>query len=517
MRLKNAANRAPVRHTVGAPQLQRAGLCVGVAVLMYWTAAGSLFLHAPGAQCALVVGAAAGLIGGVWTASGSAAFAMLLGLVTGPSSVWLPGQVTFAPVQLVWVLLAAGVAAGLAWTVSNRRTDPRWILVAVVGFMVVNAWWTTIEIDSTPLFDVRTNTSIPPLSKVIDADVTGKMRNSDEYLYAWVRQKMRSGTDYYTAFAGARRSIVAGSTGPTSVLNIREPLLYWYFAVASPWLIILSLLSIGTVAALSPILLLRDVVKRPVVLPAVAAILSLTIPLVTTSTVLFAEAWSGMLCLLAATAIAVAQRSARWRLFSALAVALTLLAFLVREFAVFALFAGLASAWFGLPERRRFGLTAWGAALGVGGVAYAAHFVAALPHLAHPAAGASGEGFGLFRGGLSYALSAFTFDSHVFAFPFRVGNTVPYVLALLGVVGAFYLRERATKVFVLGMLASLVSVNFLGGNGAQAAGTTDVVNYWGLMMLFTLYACMPGAFALVPVARSRADARPSDQQRSGPR
>jgi hypothetical protein len=376
--------------------------------------------------------------------------------------------------------------------------------MAAVALMVANMWWTVIEIDATPVYDVRTSMNTPPLSAAIEGDLTGILRQTDGYLFAWVRQQMRKGTGYYEAYAAARPATTPGTTGPTSVLNIREPLLYWAFAAApNAWVIIGGLLALGTLTAVSSFVLLSDVVKLPVVLPAVAAILTFTVSIASTTTLLFAESWSGMLSLLVVVAVALSQRSPRWRTFVVVAAALALLAVLIREFAFFVVLAGLASSWFGAREERRFRTLVWGGALALAVVAYATHYVAALPHVVHAVAGANQEGFGLFKGGIGFALTAFAFDSHVFAYPFRVAEAVPYLLAALGVAGAVLLPTPQTRVVALGGIIPVFLAGLVAGNAAHMVGLTQSVNYWGIMMLFVVYACIPAVFSLMPAARVR--------------
>jgi hypothetical protein len=177
---------------------------------------------------------------------------------------------------------------------------------------------------------------------------------------------------------------------------------------------------------------------------------------------------------------------------------------LVREFALAVILAGLVSSWFAEPARKRFRAIAWGAALAAGLIGYGLHVAAALPHVTHPAAGGTAEGFALFKGGMAFAAEAFTYDTHMFAFPFLLQQTIPVVLALLGIVGVWWLRTTQTKVMALISIAVLILVDFVAGNSAFGVGTGESVNYWGMMMLFMVYACVPAALAVLPIARTRA-------------
>ena len=486
------------------PQVERTALCFGVALLTYWCIAGSLVYYWPEAQAALIVGVTAGLIGSVWSAAACSGSAMVLGLLLGPHNMWRSSLPPEIPLLVAWVLLAATVAAVVALIVSRRLVAPRWLFWGVVALMVVNLWMTAATLDMMPRFNPSTGGPRPSVQAAIGGE-PGSALNIDEYLYEWLLRSMKDGSGYYSAFSAARPAVVPGAVAPSSILNVREPTLYLALAAApNPWIVIGAQLLLVTGAALGVTALVRDVVKLPLALPGVAAVLAIGVFL-SSQVPLYAEAWAGPLALIALALVAASGRQARWRPLVVCAAAAALLAFLVRELAVFVVLAGLAGAWFAPAEQRSFRMKVWAGALALAVAGFAAHWWLAAPHLVGPTTAAVGaEGFAFLGGGPSFALSALVYGaSEMFVVTYTAG-LVPWLLAALGLIGAFLLPRPETRIMAVGTVFGILLTSLVAGNGAHDSLTGASRNYWGATSAFVMYGCVPVAFSLLRAARSSA-------------
>lgn len=479
---------------------QRSAVAGLVALLMQWCTSGSLFFYVPEMQGALVVGIAAGLIGTEWVAAAVAAVAVMVGDITGPTNLWVGGG-GLSVATLGWAALAGVTAFGVSTVLRRRLVREVWVFWFAAGLIIVNAWASVIAVDSSRITDPTSGRIYSSIADSLTGDINGPGANGDEKLYAWLIGKMRSGVGYYEAFAQARPTMSKGSNGPTGIFNFREPLFYTAVASApSPWLVIGALLLLMSLVVVLAVPLVRDVVKMPVALPAMAALASYTVWVGIAP--LFTELWAGLLCLLAVELTALASRSTRWRLLVVASAATALAAFLVRELALAVLFAGVASAWFGPGEQKTFRIRVWAGAVALGMAGFAAHAIVASRHVVPVIKGAAAhEGLALFQGGIGYALSGFAYSAEVFQPRGGPEWLIVALLAVLGVAGTFMLPGKDVRVMTWAVLGSILLLGLLASNSAHTS--EGQMNYWNLTGQFLVFASISCVFAWLPVARVR--------------
>jgi hypothetical protein len=486
----------------GTVATQRVILCVSVAALTYWCTSGALFVHVPEIQRAVLVGLAAGLIGNMWVAAGGATGISLLGLAVGPANFWGMGSAPLSAVALSGVAIAGVVAVGAVLLGRYVPTSSQWVFWAAVVLIIVNMWVTVIEVDTTPIFDVNAGKEYSTVYQSLQGDVNVPNEGSDERLFVWVVGKMRSGIGYYRAFADARPTITPGANGPTSIFNFREPMLYVLIAAApGAWLVIGMQLVLASVAALGLIWVLRDYVKLPVVLPGIAAVATLSAMLLTILP-LYAEVWTGLLCLIAVEFAVMSSRVENWQVLVISSAAVALCAFLIREFAVFLLVGGLVSAWVEEKSQRSFRLSVWAGALIAAVVGYGAHAAVALRHVVPYDPAKLHEGFAWLHGSLAFALSGLAHGHQALEFTTGPAIALSTLIALLGIVGLYLLPARGPQVMAAVLVGSLLLVGLLAGDGSQTKAGV-MTNYWGITSQFIVYGCIPLVFALIPAARVR--------------
>jgi hypothetical protein len=471
-----------------------------VALLTQWSTSGGLFFYLPEAQGALIVGIAAGLIGTEWVAAAVAAVAVIVGDLSGPTNLWVGGG-GLNVFTLGWAALAGATAFGVSAVLRRRLVREVWVFWFAAALIIANGWATVIAVDSSRITDPTSGRTYSSIADSLTGDINGPGANGDEKLYAWLVGKMRSGVGYYEAFAQARPTMSKGSNGPTGIFNFREPLFYTAVASApSPWLVIGALLLLMSLVVLLAVPLVRTAVKMPVVLPAMAALTSYTVWVGIAP--LFTELWAGLLCLLAVELTALASRSARWRLLVVASVLAALTAFLVRELALAVLLAGVASAWFGPAEQKTFRIRVWAGAVAVGIAGFAAHAIEASRHVVPVVKDAAAhEGLALFQGGIGYALSGFAYSAEVFQPRGGPQWMIVALLAAIGVAGTFMLPDKDVRVMTWAVVGSILLLGLLAGNSAHTS--EGQMNYWNLTGQFLVFASIPCAFALLPVARVR--------------
>lgn len=479
-------------------ELQRGVLCALATMLTYWCVSGALFAYGGEPQRAIIIGVVAGLVGGLWVALGCAVGASIVGALTGPLSLWAPLQGSLGP-WWVWMFLAGAVAAGTVLLRQWQPSSAAWAFWGVIALMIVNMWVTTFAVMSIERTDAAGKVYQPTYRQLV-GDMEAAPPRTDEELFVWVVGKMRSGTGFYDAFAQARPATLPGTNGPTSVLNIREPLLYVLLAASpSGWLSVGVLLFIASLAALGVVPLVRDVVRLPLALPGVAAVLSYAV-IVINDMPLYTEVWAGLLCLISVALGAMSYRHRHWRLLVLASATVALTAFLVREIAGLALAVGLLAAWFADKEQSAFRLRVWAGALVVAIAAFAAHAIAAQHHLVQPNPALLQEQFGFLRGGLGFAVDGLVHEAKAFYLAVGPANVLPYVLAILGIAGAWMIPARETRIAALGIIVAVFVLGLFVGNHARTVEGN--INYWGVISQFVLYAAIPLAFAAVPAARS---------------
>jgi len=213
------------------------------------------------------------------------------------------------------------------------------------------------------------------------------------------------------------------------------------------------------------------------------------IPFATTLMIFSPELWAGQLVLVAFVLFALSLRMDRWRWWLGLAVAVAVLAFLVRELAGTLFIAGLVAAWLGPADRRRWSIVAWVTGGLVAAAGFVAHAAASQPFLT----GAPGmELWG--RGGLEFAMRGLTFNTLAF------GAGIATVLAVLAYTGAALLPDVQRRAFALVILVTPMILFLFVGNGAVDPLTDAPVNYWSESFIPSAYACIPAVFGLIPGA-----------------
>ncbi len=472
---------------------------VAAATLSVVVSSGGLFFYLREAQVALLAGACAGLIApSRKSAAAVAAASVLAGLAVGPASAWSSATAgsTLVLAALAGAVLAAAVGFGVKIAAHRWRRSGSWIVWAVVGLLVANVWITTIRV-GTAVFTDANGRATTPFYQQLKGTAAAEAQSSDESRYQKVLRAVERGRPFYPTWHDVFGPMRAkNASAGASVFNYHLPTLFWFWAalpgsdvsVAYAYLVLLSL------AIVSVPFVTRGTVRLPLAIPGAAAVASYLFIHGYSLKVLDAEPWAGALAVLAVAAWALSSRGGRWRAWAVAAVALGLLAALAREPAVLVLIAGLASAILIRDAQRRFRVAAWG--LGVAAFAglYAAHYVNVRPLLWGPEVGA------VFRvSGLDTVISALTYGTPA------LGHSGPLtlVLACAGFLGIVQIRDRRTRLFVgIAVFSSLLTYLFV-NNGAVIAATRAPVNYWGVVVVPVIYACIPALFAVVPTMSGR--------------
>ncbi len=458
---------------------------------------GGLFLYASEAQAALLGGACAALIAPTRRSSAIVAgVAVWLGMSAGPANLWAAAVPWYVPLGAA--VIAGLMAAVIAWILkSTSRLVPRWsrrLTWAVIVLLIANVWVTTINlarsadvgydgVSGRPVFQLlsETTATVKPADSVID-----------QYAFLQVVEALKRGEPFYRTWRdelGPKR-VPHGSAG-NSVVNYHLPAIFWFWtglpgtsvSIVYAYLVLLSL-AIAAVPFVT-----RGTVGMPLAIPGAAGVSSYLLVYGYSLMVLSAEAWAAALGVLALAAWARSSASCRWRTWTVLAVVLGVLAALVREPAILIPFAGLCSALFVRDRQRAFRASAWAAGLGAFAVAYAVHYVYAQPWLDGPGLGAM-----LRLTGPETIISALTFGTRTLG----GSGVLPLLLACLGLAGIFQVKDRRTRVFVgAAVLSSMLAYLFV-TNGARSMATGAVINYWGIVIVPMIYACMPALFSVLP-------------------
>jgi hypothetical protein len=451
---------------------------------------GGLFLYAGEFQIALVAGVCAGLIAPSRNAGAATALAAFVtGMAIGPSSMWT-GPTPFGAATVAAAVLAAATAYGAKALLQRTPASGRWLTWAVVGLLVANLWVTIVQIDRAQLID-ESGQAAPSFFQELDGTAVVEQA-SDEYRYLRVLQAVRQGAPFYATWRdefGPLRA--ANASAGDSVFNYHLPTAFWFWAAlpGTPVSVVYAYLVLASLAVAAVPIAMRGTVRLPVAIPGAAAVASYLLAYGVQLTLLGGEAWAGALGVIALAAYVRSIASTRWRAWTVAAVALGVLAALVREPAVLLPIAGLASAFAVRDDRRRFRVAAWAAGLAVFAGLYAAHYVNVRPLLSGAATGAQ-----LAVSGIDMAVSALTYGTTALG----EGTLLPLLLAAGGIAGTLLLADRRARVFAaactIGSLVSYLVVN----NAARDAATGAAVNYWGGVMVPMVYACLPAALALFP-------------------
>lgn len=452
---------------------------------------GGLFIMVPWAQGAAIAGITVGLI------AARPSHAAMVGAIIGLLGSLLPPSQGYAslvtsllsgpPLILAAVITCSAAAALAAFLTSRAPTTRSWLLALALLLIVGNMWFTTLTVNNIASTQIA-GEHLPSFNTQLGGRISAAQKTQDAVLYFQVYEGMKHGTGFYPQYSKIHRATIGV---PISIVNYREPTIFWLWTLSPrPTDIVIAFLTLATVAILSLIPLNLAFAKLPLVIPAACALAAYFLFFTISMSLFMPDAWAGAVALLALSALGVSCRSRRWKLWTIAAVVLAVLSVLVREITTFMLVAGLASSAVGDESQKRFRASAWAAGLVAFVVAYAIHFRAAQPFIvarkALPQAG---------RGSLAFMLDALHYATHFLG----DHSWMPWVLAVLGLVGCFAVSDLRVRTFVLiATLAPLFSFLVL-GNGAHwfepRAGATLHYNYWGA-------AIEPLVFALVPIGLS---------------
>jgi hypothetical protein len=461
-----------------------------VSALVTATAVGSdLIVHFTQIQLAIVVAIAAGLCASRgWTGATAAGLGALVASWAEPP--WYVDQASSA-VAGIALATALGAAAG-GWLVFSARK--RWgptatkVLVGVaVLVLVVNLWTTSVLI---------VNQGDPSVVQLLDGTPPANIKLSDDIFYVRVHALLKAGGPFYQTFATAIKENPVWGITPPDVLAFRLPTFFWFWNLlpASHW-ILYAMLVLGTLLVAGEVLLCATVARLELAIPGAAALCSLLLFWTGDTFVLYTEAWAGCLTALAIVAFVVwARRGAESAFWAGLG--FVTLAAMLRELTGYLPFAGAAvtALWREKGWKRR--IVGWGAVCVFVIAVYAAHWNTASRYID------TSVKRGFTHGGWANLVAGVT--EGTLHMGFKVG--LPYVLVVLGLIGAACLPRRETRAFALAATLAPLALFMVAGNGALATETNRMVNYWGGIVVPVLVTLAPVAFAILP-GFSAEDAR----------
>lgn len=446
----------------------------------------AIFFYVPSVQNALVVGVAAGLVARARTSAALVAFAAsaLASLLIVPHELAALGGVAHGAALAGIAAGAALVAAGARWATTLRREMRVWASVGVVALLAANLAVTTLALDATPLAPGAQSAAVS-LAQVPPA---GTALN-DNAFYQRVLGLMSGGEGYYAAFRQAYHENARWASDPSSSLSYRLPTLFWFWTAlpAKPWSVFVAWVALAAAGIAAAAWLCSMRVPLPFAIPAAAGLASYFLLLGTTNAILATETWSAPLGVIAVALAVASYRRQRWLGWVVAAVAVSLLAALVRELMAYLLVAGLAAAFVSRREQRRARVAAWAVGLlGFFGL-YALHAVRVAGALSHQ----RGAGYYL-QGGLRYTYDAFTWASGYLGGPWLL-----IAFGMLAVLGAAFASSRAERVLLsIAAVAPVASFLVIGTGAVSDTGVP--VNYWAPIVVPVLIALAPWAAAAVP-------------------
>jgi hypothetical protein len=432
-------------------------------------------------QLGALAGATAGLVATSYLAAVGAAV-----LGCGLAAVLFPPAAPLDAAGSAYLLLAAAALAAGAFALGRVRFGRKLGAAIVVIALAVNAWVVVGSVVRLPMASRQGRSIVQELSA---RPATGQ-RILDSELYRDVSWNIHDGMPFYSAYSKAWRDIYT-NVHPHSLFDLRQPALFEFWAHLPGWpLSALWAFLVLMVAAMcaAPFVSSRAV---PFALGALSSAMIggyLMSFIFTQGSLYLFEQWTGAVAVFSMAAFALAQ-SKHHRVWMAVAAATAVLAFVSRELMVFLLVAGLASAFFGPERHRRYDIAVWGCAIAAAAVAYGLHASRAVALIsAAPQLGQAWVG----KGGFEYLALAVE-DFTKFVSP-HVG--VVWLLVLLGVVGALAQPDRQFRVFAgAAVLLPLVAFLFVGNVAVAVNGHR--MNYWGAVVLPTVFAFVPSAFVLL--------------------
>jgi hypothetical protein len=444
-------------------------------------------------QIGVVAGVVVGLIAASPTrASLVAAAGTALGLAVGPvkSAFFPPTPAELVGFGLIASLIALGTGATVAWTVRKVPGSARVLLWAAVAILVVNLWASALVIDAQKTFNPMSGTIVPSFNEQLAGNIPAYYEDSDHLLYLRTYQDVRAGKPYYQSF---RDNFVRWSGGrtPNTVLNIRSPLITWFWAAfPSPRWIVYSFLVLATACVgMTPFFMSGTTVKSPLAIPAAAALSSYFLYFPYQLTLLTTEAWAVMPALMSVVCASMAVTSTRWRRLTVIAAVLAAVAFGVRETLVFVPLAGFVSALVVAGPQRRFRSIAWLAGLLAGGAALGVHY-----WVARSVIDTTSQYQGFVPGSFSRMIDALVFATDHLG----LGGWFVLTLAALGVLGALLIPDLRLRILMGVSTITPLCAFLVVSNAGRDARVGVSLNYWGVAVVPLLYLCIPIVFSLLP-------------------
>jgi hypothetical protein len=470
----------------------RDACALACAPLVYLASAGRLFFWAPVPQLAFLCGMVAGLLASRWEwAAVAGAAAIAVGWTLGPP-VGGAGQLARGDVASMLVCVAGAALVAVAARLGTSAFGGRFTRVAsiaLVAFVIANLWATAFGF----------NAQGPSVPSVMEQRAVPGTPWADESTYLEVYHRMREGQGYYSASAGVfRDDALFTEGGPTSVLNVRPPALQWALHLIAPTtsLVFYDLLILSSLAIAAAAVLAGTLVRRQFAIVAAVPVATCFL-LVPGHNVLYSESWAVALVLISLGALVYAVAHERWRAAFVVGVIAALMAGAVREFCLIVPVAGFAASWVAPQKRRGFQKIAWILGGGALAVYYAAHVMAASGILVHGGGSAVGAGW-WFSPSASNLLEAIGY----FTPGFGLLGWFVYLIAIGGVAGVAAAPRGQVRVLLSVVVGALVvAFTVFRAHAFTLGGQAGSLNYWGILLVPLLAACMPVAFALVPGMR----------------
>lgn len=476
------------------------------------------------AACLYVVAASGGLVhAGVWLqlgvatalvvglmvdrpamAAAVAAAAAASGLLMSPTS---PLSVS-APWPVIAVAGAAVVAAVIAPFVRPLARMGAWVpwalVVLLVAIPVGNLWYDTLTLNSMATMDPATQRVDPSLNEQLEGAVAVELLYRDDALFRQVSLDVAAGRPYYTSFA-ERFAEWSGGRAPSSVTNIRFPLIYAVWGRLPGTSIVLAFLSLVTISSVAAVVALCRFVRPPVAAVSAVVLCAYAFTFSVQLVVFTPEMWASCLVIIAlALLVWVPGREDGMR-FEIAAAVLAVIAVLVREVVVFVPLAGLVAASVERGPRTRARVTVWAVALAVAAAALAVHY-----YLAAAVVDPSST-YQQFRvGGLANAARAVVYATAFLG----DGGLLVWILAVAGLVGVLLVPDTRIRAFLAVFIGGTFAAFLFVQNTGQNAVDDSALNYWGAAVTPLLFACAPLALSLVPSAGRFAVTKKAQKKRS---
>lgn len=433
-----------------------------------------------------------------WLAGLAAGSGVVVGTLLG-AAYSLAGSGRFSIPVVYWPVAGLAVALGML-AAALLQWDERltvwlaWFGVGVVVFVTCVAGWSYSRLFNPALG--ATPVEFFQTTPVMSAG------SPDNDIFVLTVRRMEAGMGYYAAMGRTLTELNAtrpsAPNDTSSAFAYRPPTLYWFLAAlpqgGASW--VLAMLVVVATAVVAAWTIAARYVNPAIALAGtmlVGAYLSGFAGAILPA----AEPWAGALGLvsvaLALKSLSVRNRPLAWATGAA---AIALLATMTRELAVGFLLVGLASTLVAERTRSRRLWIPWVVALVLVAFAYLGHAqaVAALSHSSPMIGGQAGNYVDATGKGLAASVG-------------DLGNlswwaaSMAWVVWALGLVGSVIAPRDLPRRVLLGSVAvgGSVALFFL---HPWAAPGFPVPGYWGHVVLPTVVACAPLAFARVPSLRS---------------